>query len=65
MCSSVYDRLVTSLPSPREAVYIPSESSPRQEKKQPKPIEHAIPDGVESRLYLEALTKECTEATYR
>ncbi|XP_071804710.1 centriolar satellite-associated tubulin polyglutamylase complex regulator 1-like [Asterias amurensis] len=64
MCSSVYHHLVASLPSPREAVYIPSESSPRQEKKHPKPVEHATPDGVESRLFLEALTKKCAEATY-
>ena len=65
-CSSIYHRLISSAHSPREAVYIPSETSPRQEKKQPpRPVEQASLDGVDSRQFLEALGKECINAAYR
>ncbi|XP_022083772.1 UPF0705 protein C11orf49 homolog isoform X3 [Acanthaster planci] len=50
--------------SPREAVYIPSETSPRQEKKQPRPLDQAAPEGVDCRLFLEAVAKECSDAAY-
>ena len=53
-----------SAPSPREAVYIPSETSPRQEKK-PQRSDQPMQDGVDARQYRDALIKECSEAEFR
>ena len=53
-----------SAPSPREAVYIPSETSPRQEKKPPR-SDQPMQDGVDARQYRDALIKECSEAEFR
>ncbi|XP_022083771.1 UPF0705 protein C11orf49 homolog isoform X2 [Acanthaster planci] len=64
VCFSIYNRLISSAQSPREAVYIPSETSPRQEKKQPRPLDQAAPEGVDCRLFLEAVAKECSDAAY-
>ena len=55
-----------SAPSPREAVYIPSETSPRQEKKPSHKSDHQPAlDGVDAKQFRDALIKQCTGEEFR
>ncbi|XP_072034772.1 centriolar satellite-associated tubulin polyglutamylase complex regulator 1-like [Amphiura filiformis] len=64
VCSEMYLHLL-SAPSPREAVYIPSETSPRQEKKpHHRSDQQPTLDGVDATQFRDALIKECTGAEF-
>ena len=65
-CLHIYERQISAAQSPREAVYIPSEMSPRQQKKPSQPsADHPPPDGVDTRYFLDAVAKECQRAKFR
>lgn len=64
-CLDIYERQISAAQSPRETVYIPSEMSPRQQKKPPSSsADHPPPDGVDTRYFLEAISKECQRAKF-
>ncbi|XP_071505130.1 centriolar satellite-associated tubulin polyglutamylase complex regulator 1-like [Diadema antillarum] len=65
-CLDIYERQISAAQSPREAVYIPSETSPRQQQKKPPQAaaDHPPPDSVDTRHFLDAIAKECQRAKY-
>ncbi|XP_071955701.1 centriolar satellite-associated tubulin polyglutamylase complex regulator 1-like [Antedon mediterranea] len=62
-CSSVYQRLLNTTMSPREAVVVPSESSSPKQQQRPAAVEsHA--DGIDANMFLDALKHACQSVNY-
>nr|XP_054762294.1 centriolar satellite-associated tubulin polyglutamylase complex regulator 1-like [Lytechinus pictus] len=64
-CLDIYERQISAAQSPRETVYIPSEASPRQQKKPSQSsADHPPPEGVDTRYFQDAISKECQRAKF-